>query len=371
MLSGLMIVVGTRPELIKMAPVLRECQRRSLKFFFIHTGQHYSPEMDAVFFKDLGLPEPNVNLHVGTGLHGQQTATMLEGLEQLMLQEEPEAVLVQGDTNSVLAAVLAASKLHIPIGHIEAGLRSRDWRQPEEKNRIVADHLSDYLFAPTEESIANIRSEGIPESRIWLAGNTIVDSVLQNIEIARSKSGVLERLSLKPKKFLLATAHREEYVDRPESLKEVVSALGAVGTELSMSVIWPVHPRTRNKLKDFAVAVPENVKLIEPQGYIDFLMLESSAFLILSDSGGVQEEACILNVPCVVLREFSDRPESIMAGAAMLAGTDQQKILAASRKMACSKCDWLQPWGDGHSAEKILDAVANAGKAKTYSKPQK
>ncbi|MDP2717727.1 MAG: UDP-N-acetylglucosamine 2-epimerase (non-hydrolyzing), partial [Candidatus Micrarchaeota archaeon] len=307
---SLLFVVGTRPELIKMAPVIREAQRRGTPFRFIHTGQHYSENMDAVFFSDLGLPKPDVNLGVGSKPPGKQTAEMLEKLEAYMQAEKPDVVIVQGDTNSVLSACLAASKLRIALAHVEAGLRSRDWRQPEEKNRIVADHLSDWLFAPSQRAANHLAQEGL-NARTLITGNTVVDAVIQHREVAAQKSAILARLGLTPQAYLLATAHREEYVDDPARLNDVVSALDQTAQKLAMPVVFPIHPRTQKRLDAFDIRVPSTIRTISPLGYLDFLALESNAKLILTDSGGVQEEACILGVPCVVLREYSDRPESI------------------------------------------------------------
>ncbi len=353
---ALMFVVGTRPELVKMAPVIREAQRRNLLFQFVHTGQHYSENMDAVFFADLALPKPDVNLAVGSKPAGKQTAEMLEKLEALMLMNRPDAVIVQGDTNSVLAATLAASKLRIPVAHVEAGLRSRDWRQPEEKNRIIADHLSDWLFAPSQKAADNLVQEGLA-ARMLIVGNTIVDAVLQHKNVAAEKSGILSTLGLSAKGYLLATAHREEYVDDPVRLRDLVASFAAVSVESALPLVWPIHPRTQKRLDESCIQLPESIRAIAPLGYLDFLQLESNAALILTDSGGVQEEACILGIPCIVLREFSDRPESLDVGAAVLAGTDPGKIVAAAVQMTSKKPVWANPFGDGHSAERILDRI--------------
>jgi UDP-N-acetylglucosamine 2-epimerase (non-hydrolysing) len=314
------IILGTRPEIIKMAPIIRECERRSLDYFVLHTGQHYSYQMDSIFFEQLELPTARYNLDAGSASHAEQTGRIMAGVEKILMDERPEVVLVQGDTNTVLAAALAASKLHIKVGHVEAGLRSYDRSMPEEINRVVADHISDYLFAPTENSKSNLLKEGIPEEKIHVTGNTIVDSVYQNLEISRKKTDVLEKLGLKPKEYFLVTAHRAENVDNAKRLGEILKGLELAATEFSLPVIFPIHPRTRKMVQQFGLELC-CIRAIEPVGFLEFLQLEAGARLALTDSGGVQEEMCILGVPCVTLRENTERPETVNVGANMLAGT--------------------------------------------------
>jgi UDP-N-acetylglucosamine 2-epimerase (non-hydrolysing) len=347
------IILGTRPEIIKMAPVIRACQREGADYSVLHTGQHYSYDMDEIFFKQLGLPRPQYNLDVGSGSHAEQTAKIMTGVEKIYLADTPDIVLVQGDTNTVLAGTLAASKLHIPIGHVEAGLRSFDRSMPEEINRIVADHIADCLFAPTELSKQYLLQEGIDEKKIHVTGNTVVDAVFQNRTIAQEKSSILGELGLEPHKYFLVTLHRAENVDEKPRLKGIISGLSRLAKTYDLPVLFPVHPRTQKMLKEFGIEAG-GISLIQPVGYLEFMILEANARLILTDSGGVQEEACILGVPCVTLRENTERPETISAGANMLAGPDAGKIHDFSQKMMNSSRTWKNPYGDGEAAEKII-----------------
>ena len=350
------IILGTRPEIIKMAPIIRLCQKQSIPHYLLHTGQHYSYRMDQTFFRDLELPQPNHNLNVGSGTHAQQTGKIMTGVEKTLQKEETGVVFVQGDTNPVLAGALTASKLHIPVGHVEAGLRSFDRTMPEEINRVVADHLSDYLFAPTEESRRNLLNEGIPDDNIHVTGNTVVDAVHQNIELSRQKSDILDRLSLTPKEYIVVTAHRAENVDNKAKLSGILAGLDKVQSHFSSPVIYPVHPRTMKTIKRFNLNT-RNINVVEPVGYLDFLALEANAKLVLTDSGGIQEEACILKVPCVTLRENTERPETLRVGSNMLAGTDPEKILEMAIAMSKTKPIWENPFGDGKAAQRIVEAV--------------
>ena len=259
-------------------------------------------EMDKAFFNDLELPEPKYNLDVGSGTHAVQTAKILTGIEEVLLKEKPDVVLVQGDTNTVMAGALAASKLHIKIGHVEAGLRSYDRSMPEEINRIIADHISDYLFAPTETSRQNLLAEGIPNEKIFVTGNTVVDAVYQNLEISKKHMDVLAKLGVSPKKYFLATLHRAENVDVKERLASVLDALRELWAKYDMPIIFPMHPRTAKMVEMFGLSL-EGITVLPPQGYLEFLQLEENAFVILTDSGGLQEEGCILGTPCVTLRD--------------------------------------------------------------------
>jgi UDP-N-acetylglucosamine 2-epimerase (non-hydrolysing) len=315
--------------------------------------------MDKIFFQELHLPEPKYNLNVGSGTHAQMTARMLVEIENILLKEVPDVVLVLGDTNTTLAGTLTATKLKIKVGYIEAGLRSGDWRQPEEKNRIVIAHISDFLFAPTEKAVKNLRAEGLPRKgvqKVWMTGNTIVDAVQQNLAVGDKE--ILNKLGFKRKEYFLATAHREEYVDIKENLENVLQGLKIVYEKFKIPIVYPVHPRTKKRLEEFKLICPEGLKLIAPLGYLEFLQLEANARLILTDSGGVQEEACILGIPCVVLRELTDRPETIDCGAAELVGTDPQKILATTMRLLDSTQKWQNPFGDGNAGKKILDILS-------------
>ena len=351
------IILGTRPEIIKMAPVIRECQRRGLDHFVLHTGQHYSYEMDRVFFEQLELAPPEYNLDAGSGTHADQTGRIMSGIEKVLMKAEPDVVLVQGDTNTVLAGALAASKLHIKVGHVEAGLRSYDRSMPEEINRIVADHISDYLFAPTKNSRANLRKEGIAEEKISVTGNTIVDSVYQNREIADRKVDVLKDLGLEPKEYFLVTAHRAENVDNQSRLKEILKGLELIKKEFGLPVIFPMHPRTRKMVNEFGLEL-DGIRVIEPVGFLEFLQLEANARLVLTDSGGVQEETCILGVPCVTLRENTERPETVDVGGNVLVGARAHEMLKATRQMLSRGNGWKNPFGDGRAGSLILDSLA-------------
>lgn len=353
--SAIVFVLGTRPEIIKLAPVIRECDRRNIEYTILHTGQHYSDELDSVFFEQLELPTPDYNLQVGSKSHGQQTGEMLIGIEEILLDEQPETVLVQGDTNSVLAGGVATSKLDISLGHVEAGLRSFDREMPEETNRVAVDHLGDILFAPTEQSKAYLLEEGIPEERIVVTGNTVVDAVQENATIAETKSTVLRDLDLTAGEFALMTAHRAENVDDRDRFANILRGAGLVADELAMPVVYPIHPRASAKLEEFDLVVPDDVRLVDSQAYLDFLQLQAAAAVILTDSGGVQEEACVLETPCVTLRDNTERPETVDVGANTLAGTDPETILAETKTMYTNSTDWENPLGDGTAADQILD----------------
>jgi UDP-N-acetylglucosamine 2-epimerase (non-hydrolysing) len=338
-----------------MSPVIRECIDRRLDYFILHSGQHYSFEMDRVFFEELDLPTPRFNLDVGSGTHAEQTGKILVGVEKVLNDFRPDVVLVQGDTNTVLAASLAASKMHIKVGHVEAGLRSFDMKMPEEINRIVADHVSDMLFAPTELARANLLKEGISEG-VYVTGNTIVDAVYQTVEIAKSKSDALRRFGLETRGFSIATVHRQENVDEEGKLRDILKGLGRVAEETGIPVVLPVHPRTQKRIDQFGLE-PQGITCVSPLGFLDFLLLESSSRLALTDSGGVQEETCILKVPCVTLRENTERPETLEVGSNVLAGTDPDKIVGLAKSMLKINRDWRNPFGDGKAGKRIVKAV--------------
>ena len=356
----ILIVIGTRPEIIKMSPVIRECTNQGLAFSVVHTGQHYSYAMDRIFFEQLDLSLPKYNLDVGSGSHGAQTAAILAGIENILQQHPPGIVLVQGDTNTVCAGALAAVKLHIPVGHVEAGLRSYDRSMPEEINRIIADHVSDQLFAPTEISRQNLLHEGIEAEKITVTGNTVVDAVQQNIRIAHHKVHPLEDLCLEPRHYFLVTAHRVENVDDPFRLAEILTGLKKISEHFELPVIFPMHPRTQKMVREFSLST-EGIRVIDPVGYLEFLLLESKSALILTDSGGVQEESCILSVPCVTLRENTERPETITVGSNILAGTNPEKMLAATDLMIDIPRTWNNPFGDGDAAHRVIDVCKRMG----------
>jgi len=356
------IILGTRPEIIKCAPVIRECQRREIPFILVHSGQHYSYEMDQIFFEELDLPKPHFALEVGSGSHGEQTAKILEKFEKVLLTEKPSVVLVQGDTNTVIAGALAAAKLHIPVGHIEAGLRSYFREMPEELNRLVADTLSDFLFVPTKNSADILRGEGYKNDRIFVVGNTVVDATLEHKEIANKSSKILDELELEPRKYFVVTSHRPENVDHKERLRSILEALIDVSNKYKYSVVWPIHPRTQKMIEEFGLSPLldeiHDLKKVKPIGYFDMLKLQSNAKLILTDSGGLQEEACILGVPCVTLRDNTERPESIEVGANKLAGVSTDDIIRSIEEMINKVPNWENPFGKGDTAQQILNILS-------------
>ncbi|MFW6008535.1 MAG: non-hydrolyzing UDP-N-acetylglucosamine 2-epimerase [archaeon] len=333
------IILGTRPEIIKLSPLIR---RMSDKDILVHTNQHYSENMDKVFFDELNLRNPNYNLNVGSGKHGEQTAKMLEKIEQVLIKEKPNVVIVQGDTNSVLAGALAATKLHIKVAHIEAGLRSGDMNMPEEKNRIMTDHISDYLFSPTKGTTINLIKEGLNENKIYEVGNTIVDATLENLNLLNEDT---------TKEYILLTMHRAENVDNKKRLKYLIEELNKVAEKYE--IIYPIHPRTKKMLEKFNIKIDKNIKLIEPQGYLKFLELQKNAKIILTDSGGIQEEACILKVPCVTLRTTTERPETIEVGANILMTQNLDEDIS---KIIKNNKTWKNPFGQ-KVTEKILSEL--------------
>lgn len=347
------IVLGTRPEIIKMSPIIRECERIDLDYFILHTGQHYSYNMDKVFFDRLQLPKPRYNLNIGSGTHAEETSKALIGIERVLQAEKPDIVIVEGDTNTVLAGALAATKLRIAVGHVEAGLRSYDRRMPEETNRVLVDHISEFLFPPTEMAKANLLKEGLSSHRVYVTGNTIVDCILQNISL------VEDEVSIVPdhERYFLLTLHREENVDNKEGLKDILDGIELVHQEFSVPIMYPIHPRTRKRIHEFGLTTPKGLTFIDPVGYLAFLKLEMKAKLILTDSGGVQEEACVLKVPCVTLRSNTERPETLSVGANMLAGTDPNQILEKTRIMSNAGRNWENPFGDGTAAKKIISII--------------
>ena len=350
------IVVGTRPEIIKMAPVVRACIARGVPYLLLHTGQHYSFEMDGVFFEELGLPRPHRNLEVGSGAQSYQIAAIVSGMAPILEQERPDVVLVEGDTNSVLAAALAANKTGIAVGHVEAGLRSYDRRMPEEINRILTDHLADWLFAPTAGAREILLGEGVAPARVHVTGNTVVDELMLQRPRAE-RAGLLERFGVERGKFALATVHRAENVNVDARLRSILKGLDGAGKALGIPVLAALHPRTTARMAALGIAVDGAVRALPPLGYLDFLGLQAGAGIVLTDSGGLQEEACCLRVPCVTLRDNTERPESVAAGANVLAGADAERIVACARTMHAKPRDWPNPFGDGRSGARIVELL--------------
>lgn len=358
----LSIIIGTRPEIIKMSPIIRYCEEHETDYFVLHTNQHYSYEMDRVFFEELNLLDPKYNLEVGSGTHGKQTGMMLGRIEEVLMKEKPDVVLVEGDTNTVLAGALAAAKLHINLGHVEAGLRSYDRRMHEEMNRVLTDHVSDYLFAPTEVSKENLIREGVFNG-IYVVGNTIVDAIYQNLELAKKRSKILKDLELQDLNYFLITLHRAENVDDKDRLKKILTAFNRLSETYELPLLFPIHPRTRKMIDRFGLKSKlDCIDIIEPVGYLDFLTLEKNARLILTDSGGLQEEACILNVPCVTLRDNTERPETVEIGKNIVAGCHSEGILNCVNKMLSTELEDLNPFGDGKTTERIMGIIEGVKK---------
>ncbi len=359
-------IIGARPQFIKAATVSRAIAEHNrlalcalrLTEFIIHTGQHYDYGMSRVFFEELNIPEPNVNLGVGSGSHGWQTGQMLVRIEEVLLAEKPDWVLVYGDTNSTLAGALAAVKLHIPLAHVEAGLRSYNRKMPEEHNRVLTDHCCNLLFCPTQTAMNNLIREGITEGS-HLVGDTMYDAVLQFAEIACDRSTILKDLGLKPKGYLLATVHRPSNTDVPENLCSILSAF----LEIGGPIVLPVHPRTRQKIAELDGTLNlklsnSNVKMIDPVGYLDMLILEENARLILTDSGGIQKEAYFFRVPCVTLRPETEWVETVTSGWNVLVGSDSDRILSAIKETN-PKQEFHDTYGNGTAAQQIVNLFSS------------
>ena len=364
-------VVGARPQFVKLAPVCRAIEEHNaasdapVEHVIVHTGQHYDPEIAVLFFVQMAIPEPKYNLGAGSGAFGAQLARMLEGLEPIFKQEQPDYVIVYGDTNSTLAGALIASRLHLPLAHVEAGCRSYDMRMPEEQNRIVADQLSAILFVPSESAAVNLRREGIgtvddPLGRsVVFAGDVMYDALLHNSRLARSHAaGNLAMHSINPRDYYLLTIHRAENTDDTRILASILNAVHS----LERPVLFPVHPRTKAILARDGLRLPPNVKQIPPAGYLEMLEFERNARAILTDSGGVQKEAFYLNVPCVTLRDRTEWPETVALGANHVAGTAKESILAAVRDAEIGTRDAGAPYGDGRAAKKIVEQLTRAEK---------
>ena len=351
-------VVGARPNFMKVAPVMAALARRSAAQRLVHTGQHFDARMSGVFFEELGLPRPDADLGVGSGSHGLQTGKVMIALERWLLAAAPRpaAVVVPGDVNSTAAAALVAAKLGIPLVHLEAGLRSFDRTMPEELNRIVADHLADLCLTPSPDADENLRHEGIPAARIARVGNVMIDTLVANLPRARALA-VPERMGLSLAGFAVATLHRPANVDDPAALAALVGALARIAERLP--VVFPVHPRTRARLDGAAPAAPAALRLVEPLGYLEFLSLTSAARLVLTDSGGLQEEATALGVPCLTLRENTERPITVAEGTNEVVGTDPARIAAAAERVLSSggKAGRRPDLWDGRAGERAADAI--------------
>ena len=357
-------VVGARPNFMKVAPIVEAMKRRKAEFapLVVHTGQHYDAQMSDAFFRDLGLPRPDVYLGVGSGSHAVQTAAVLQKFEPVLLEEKPDWVLVVGDVNSTLACALCCAKLNIKVAHVEAGLRSRDRTMPEEINRLLTDQLADLLLTPSVDADENLLAEGIPRARIRFVGNVMIDSLFSQLQRAGA-STVREDLSVEGKDYAALTLHRPSNVDDPATFSCILDALTKISKRLP--VIFPVHPRTRARLTEFGftdlVEGTKNLRLIEPLGYLDFLRLYSGARLVLTDSGGIQEETTALGIPCLTLRENTERPITVSMGTNLIVGTDTERITQAALNALDAPTDKGQaripPLWDGRTADRILDAL--------------
>ena len=361
-------ILGTRPEIIKMAPIIAEIAKRNINQIVLHTGQHYDKEMSDNFFRDLEIPAPDYNIQVGSGTHGKQTGLMMEGIEKILMEEKPDIVLVQGDTNAVLAGALVCAKLHIAVGHVEAGLRSFDLTMPEEINRRVADVCSIMYYIPTEESAINLLAEGFSRENLFITGNTVVDACFRHLEIAKKRG--FEEESLKEldidnmDNILTLTMHRAENVDVKDRVKNIIDALKELK---DMNIVFPIHPRTKHTLENFGLFDELNnldhVHIVKPIGYLDFLLLTSKSTLILTDSGGLQEEAITLDVPALTLRYNTERPETVTAGGNILVGANKEAILENANKILNDKefaekmKSAINPYGQGDAAVKTVDAI--------------
>jgi UDP-N-acetylglucosamine 2-epimerase (non-hydrolysing) len=358
-------IVGARPNLPKIGPLMREMGRHpQIEPILVHTGQHYDEKLSDIFFRQMGIPAPHVNLEVGSGSHATQTAEILKRIEPVLLEQKPDVVLVVGDVNSTIAVSLAAAKLGIPVAHVEAGLRSFDRGMPEEINRILTDALAEYLFITEEDAAEHLLREGRPKEAIFFVGNVMIDSLRHFLPMAQ-KSLIGGELSLKNgahggnpwKRFAVLTLHRPSNVDSTEKLSELMGAINAVAQEIP--VIFPAHPRTQQRLTQSGIQHHPNLRVIPPVGYLDFLCLLSKATLVLTDSGGIQEETTALGVPCLTLRENTERPITISQGTNQLVGTDPAKIVAAAQEVLSgkSKAGRIPPLWDGHAAERIVEIL--------------
>jgi UDP-GlcNAc3NAcA epimerase len=355
-------IVGARPQFIKAAVVSRAFSERAaeIKEFIIHTGQHFDSNMSDVFFDELAIPKPTYLLNIGGGTHGQNTGRMVEKIEEVLIKEKPNWVLVYGDTDSTLAGSLAASKLHIPIAHVEAGLRSFNRKMPEEINRVLTDHISSLLFTPTYTGTENLQREGISLEKIRQVGDVMFDAVRFYQNKAEANKNLLSQLGVVSKEYVLVTLHRAENVDNHQRLLNIVTAF----QKSNRKFIWPMHPRTRQRLLNFKKSIPTNIKVIDPVGYLDMVLLEKHAALITTDSGGIQKEAYFHQVPCITLRDETEWVELLAAGVNILAGSDTDQIIdALSRKELTDSVDFKgNLYGDGYSAQKIVEQIIRFNK---------
>lgn len=377
----LLTIIGARPQIIKAAAISRAIQTKfadQVQEKILHTGQHYDENMSGVFFNELGIPQPDYNLHVGSGKHGEQTAKMIAGIEQVLLSEHFDGVIVYGDTNSTLAAAVAAGKLHVPIYHVEAGLRSFNMAMPEEQNRIVCDHLSTILFAPTQTAVDNLVREGMPNKnhRVVLSSDVMYDNALYFAEMAERKAerlrGREEEGNRKKEegKFVLVTIHRDNNTDDAKRLEAIVRAILTIADE-GHEIVMPLHPRTRKLLPQNLSAdlyerltTHEHIQILPPASFFEILMLEKHAQVVMTDSGGVQKEAFFFETPCVILRPETEWVEIVEAGAGILADADEERIVKAYHELSGRKVQFPKLFGDGHAAERIVEEIVGEERKK-------
>jgi UDP-N-acetylglucosamine 2-epimerase (non-hydrolysing) len=354
-------VVGARPNFVKIAPLMAEYRKHpGIEPLLVHTGQHYDQRLSRFFFRDLGLPEPDVNLEVGSASHAMQTAEIMKAIEPVILKHTPDAVLVVGDVNSTIACALVAVKLGVKLVHVEAGLRSFNRSMPEEINRILTDAISDLLFCTEQSGVDNLTREGIPAEKIFLVGNVMIDTLMRHRERA-ARSDILDRLGLNGDRFAVLTLHRPSNVDDLETLSRILEALEMI--QRDMLIVFPVHPRTKKILSSLIpckrLEQMPHLRAIDPLGYLDFLKLMTSARLVLTDSGGIQEETTCLGVPCLTLREESERPITMECGSNHIVGTDSAGIIEGYQRVLSKLKDGFQvpPLWDGHAAERIVEIL--------------
>jgi len=357
------VLIGTRPGIIKMAPIVHKLNEQRVEHIVIHTGQHYSGNMDSNIMNDVNLKKPDYHLERPKNCitHAHQTAYMLTGLENILLREKPDVLLVCGDANTNMAGALAARKIHIKVGHVEAGLRSYDWRMPEEHNRVIIDHISDYLFAPTDLSRRNLEADGI-RGKIFVVGNTIVDATLQNVKRSLKIYEEYSKRLEEAEPYLLFTIHREETVDNKEILKSLIETIKLLAEVNGFNLIFPVHPRTKKRLNEFGLfsllRSVHQLKIIEPMNYLKFLSLLLHSSFVLTDSGGLQEESCILGKPCITLRDNTERQETVKIGANHIVGHSSDKLMNAVETVIDREnhnYTWENPFGDGKASERIVE----------------
>jgi UDP-GlcNAc3NAcA epimerase len=354
-------ILGARPQFIKAAMVSMEiAQYDTIDEIIIHTGQHFDKNMSYIFFDEMGIPEPDYNLGIQSLSHGAMTGRQLEAIEKVLLKEKPDWVLVYGDTNSTLAGALAAAKLHIPVAHVEAGLRSFNRKMPEEINRLLTDHIAELLFAPTDTAEANLIKEDIEKKKIFKVGDVMYDVALYFDRVANEKSNILKKLKIKPKQYILATVHRQENTDDPEKLKNIFSGLA----DAPLPVVLPLHPRTKKKLNEYKIPLNGQIHPIDPIGYLDMVLLEKNANMIVTDSGGIQKEAFFHKVPCITLRNDTEWVELVEHGFSTLTGADKDKIVTEYQKIIDKSSEYnIDLYGDGKTRKKIVNLLIGYNKS--------